>query len=418
MADRFVQKDFLWLLSFKGGTDCERGQLLGQDLIKDLEECKGIRQELWTHSKSMKTVKMTKVFRSFIDEISEMSKSISEEQRELQEICRKMRWPSGTTKIAENLGHAILEEDILPRFREYLQDSRSQPIQKHQVICSDRYLRLLEKLMAERLTGERQPKLSRPTKVELPSNGFLSPEERANILKDPGLGLALPTLEEKQANKKHKRAEAEKVNNMLSDIPQKIPQQFDEVSLFSLTTRKTKTTGILAKHTFKVNLVKLPSPMQKDYAEVDDDESVSSQSAIFDLVAKRLQETSEIEISGEALRDLFSESAFDLVAQRLKETFEIEITGEALRDLVSEIQHHVSGIGYLSDFSHEGPEDGAVPDVKDLIQELGKANIDIGDKHKFEAYWASAVDAFEEMVVTKYLRAEAKTLQPGDEIPL
>ena len=167
MADHVVQRDFLWLLSFKGGTECERGQLLGQDLIKDLEASKGICQQLRTQAESMKTDKMTKVFRSFMEEISDMSKSVSSAQRELQEICQKMRWPSGTTKIAENLGHAILETEILPRFREYLQDSRSMPIHKHQIVVSARYLPLLEKLMAERLTGERQPKLSSPTRVEL-----------------------------------------------------------------------------------------------------------------------------------------------------------------------------------------------------------------------------------------------------------
>ncbi|CAE7343938.1 unnamed protein product [Symbiodinium natans] len=131
--------------------------------------------------------------------------------------------------------------------------------------------------------------------------------------------------------------------------------------------------------------------MRQDSAEIDDGASDSSQSAFFNLVARRLCET-----------------------------FEIEISGEALRDLVSEIQDQMSGIGDLSDLSHEEPEDPAAPDVEDLVHELGKANIDIGDKHKFEAYWVSAVAAFEQEVVTKYLLSEARTMTakwPGDEIP-
>ena len=170
MADRFVQRDFVWLLAFKGGTDRDRGQLLGQDLIKDLEASKGIWQQLRAHAAIMKTDKMTKTFRSVVEEISDIQESVSKEQWELQEICQKMRWPSGTTKISEDLGHAILEEDILPRFREYLQDSRSEAIRKHQVVVSERYRPLLEKLMAVRLTGEKQPKLDdqKTKKVPLP----------------------------------------------------------------------------------------------------------------------------------------------------------------------------------------------------------------------------------------------------------
>lgn len=67
---------------------------------------------------------MTKAFRFFVEEISDIRKSVSKEQWELQKICRKMGWPSGTTKIAEDKGHAIIEEEALPRFREYLQDSQ------------------------------------------------------------------------------------------------------------------------------------------------------------------------------------------------------------------------------------------------------------------------------------------------------
>ena len=168
MADHCVQRDFFWRLSFKGGTDCDRAQLLGQDLIKDLEASEGICQQLRTHAESMKTGNMTKAFRFLVEEISDIRKSVSKEQWELQKICRKMGWPSGTTKIAEDKGHAIIEEEALPRFREYLQDSRKEPILKHHVVVSPAYLPLLEKLMAERLTGERQPKLSPPTRNELP----------------------------------------------------------------------------------------------------------------------------------------------------------------------------------------------------------------------------------------------------------
>ena len=65
MADHCVQRDFFWRLSFKGGTDCDRAQLLGQDLIKDLEASEGICQQLRTHAESMRTGNMTKAFRFF-----------------------------------------------------------------------------------------------------------------------------------------------------------------------------------------------------------------------------------------------------------------------------------------------------------------------------------------------------------------
>eukprot|EP00439_Symbiodinium_sp_Y106_P055923 s2662_g7.t2 len=386
MADRFVQRDFVWLLAFKGGTDRDRGQLLGQDLIKDLEASKGIWQQLRAHAAIMKTDKMTKTFRSVVEEISDIQESVSKEQWELQEICQKMRWPSGTTKISEDLGHAILEEDILPRFREYLQDSRSEAIRKHQVVVSERYRPLLEKLMAVRLTGEKQPKLDdqKTKKVPLPSDGLLSPEERADIFKQLGL-----TLEDKEKNKQARKLEVvqRKANQMLANVP----RQFDEVSILSLSSRKTKTTGILSKHIFKVNLVALPSPVWKD-SEADDGTSVNSECGIYNLVADRLRETYSIELSGEALRDMFF----------------------ALQD-------NMSRAGDLSDLSEDpASPDASVEKVENFVQELGKANIEFGGKHKFAAYWMSAVPAFEQEVVIKYLLSEAKTLAarwPGDEIP-
>jgi len=329
---------------------------------------------------------MTKVFRSVVEEISDIQESVSKEQWELQEICQKMRWPSGTTKISEDLGHAILEEDILPRFREYLQDSRSEAIRKHQVVVSERYRPLLEKLMAVRLTGEKQPKLDdqKTKKVPLPSDGLLSPEERADIFKQLGL-----TLEDKEKNKQARKLEVvqRKANQMLANVP----RQFDEVSILSLNSRKTKTTGILSKHIFKVNLVALPSPVWKD-SEADDGTSVNSECGIYNLVADRLRETYSIELSGEALRDMFF----------------------ALQD-------NMSRAGDLSDLSEDpASPDASVEKVENFVQELGKANIEFGGKHKFAAYWMSAVPAFEQEVVIKYLLSEAKTLAarwPGDEIP-
>ncbi|OLP82039.1 hypothetical protein AK812_SmicGene37341 [Symbiodinium microadriaticum] len=388
MADHCVQRDFFWRLSFKGGTDCDRAQLLGQDLIKDLEASEGICQQLRTHAESMKTGNMTKAFRFLVEEISDIRKSVSKEQWELQKICRKMGWPSGTTKIAEDKGHAIIEEEALPRFREYLQDSRKEPILKHHVVVSPAYLPLLEKLMAERLTGERQPKLSPPTRNELPSDGFLSPEEKADILKQLRL-----TLEDKLKSKQARKLEVEQkranVNAMLSEIP----RQFDEVSILSLDSRRTKTTGILAKHTFKVNLVALPS-VWKD-SEVDDGAGVSSQSEIFNLVAERLCEMYGISISGDALRDIFFECC--------------------------ELEDKMSRAGDVSDVSEDpASPDASIEEVEDFIQELGKGDFELGDKHKFAAYWMSAVPAFEQEVVIKYLLSKAKTLAArwsGDQIP-
>eukprot|EP00928_Gymnodinium_smaydae_P035229 TRINITY_DN24827_c0_g1_i1.p1 TRINITY_DN24827_c0_g1~~TRINITY_DN24827_c0_g1_i1.p1 ORF type:complete len:613 (+),score=66.45 TRINITY_DN24827_c0_g1_i1:51-1889(+) len=394
----------LWRLTVKGGTERDLTNLLGQELLKDLRVRDQISEMAGTMRSDLKNVLLKTV-----DELDRLKHTISQDQTDLAEICAAMGLVSGTTQIAKDSGHAVVEKELAEHLRQFILPTT---VKKHEIIVSPACLPLVERLLQKRLSSRRQPKIADKQRVKL--------DEREHVLATFKLSLADKFTK--------KSAQREKIEAMLSKPPSDL-SLFDTVSLLSFESRKTKSTGIGANYKYKVNMIRIKvepetsislSPPIGSACEWDDqgvDKECSTSSS------GRLHNDNPDEYL-ELSRNTFVE-----FTSKLQQVYEISVPPEDLCDLFMTCCHPVSDAENVETESacDSGVEDGEVepgqadgkPCVLKIIKRLGHDEYRGGGRGKFRSYWLSSISTFINEVLDPYLDSIPRPFRfEGTDIPV